>query len=163
MQVVRATMNDVDGLTVFFHRAWKESGPEHLGFTGATEETISEIASDEFLKKRLSNRDVNIYIVKDESKVLGFAATRSINRDAIELSGIIMLESAAGKGFGTQLIENAVSSGRAAGAHRMVVKTEAVNQRAIGFYKKMGFTEVGKSWENVEGTSVDIMILEKPL
>jgi ribosomal protein S18 acetylase RimI-like enzyme len=163
MQVVRATMNDVDSLSVFFHRAWKESGPEHLGFTGATEETVDEIASAEFLKKRLSNRDVNIYIVKDGSKVLGLAATRIIDRDAVELSGMIMLESATGRGFGTQLIENAVSSARAAGAHRMVVKTEVVNERAIGFYRKMGFAEVGNSWENVEGTPVDIMILEKPL
>ena len=86
---------------------------------------------------------MNIYIVKDESNVLGFAGTCFIDRDVIELSGIIMLESATGEGFGTQVIENAVSSARWVRAQRMVVKTEAVNERAIGFYKKMGVYRSG--------------------
>jgi ribosomal protein S18 acetylase RimI-like enzyme len=163
MRVDNAGMSDVDNLKVFFHRAWEESGPDRLGFTGATEETIDEITSDAFLKKRLSNPDVIIYVVREGRAVLGFASTRKIDPDAIELSGIIMLESATGKGFGTQLVERAVGSARQAGFHRMVVKTEAVNGRAIGFYKKMGFAEVGKTWETVEGTAVDVMILEMAL
>ena len=156
-------MNDVDKLIIFFHRAWEESGPARLGFTGATEETINEIASEEFLDKRLSDPNVSIYILKEGGEVLGFASTRAIDREAIELSGIIMLESATGKGFGTRLVEKAVSSARQAGFHRMVVKTEPVNERAIGFYKKMGFAEVGSTRENVEGTAVDATILERRL
>ena len=163
MQLARARMSDVDSLIIFFHRAWNESGPDHLGFTGATEETINEIASEEFLKKRLLNPDVSIYVLKDEESILGFAATRNIDRNGIELSGILMLESATGKGFGTQLIEEAVSFARQGGFRRMVVKTEVVNERAIGFYKKMEFAEVGKSMEIVEGTAVDIMILQRTL
>lgn len=163
MELVRATLNDVNGLIVFFHVAWEESSPNHLGFTGATEETIDEIGSEEFLKKRLSNPDISIYVVKDNDRILGFASTRNINRDAVELSGIIVLESATGRGFGTRLIEEAVSGARKGGFRRMVVKTEVANERAIGLYKKMGFAEVGETRENVEGTAVDIVILERPL
>lgn len=163
MELVRAALSDVDNLRVFFHVAWEESGPDHLGFTGATEETIDKIASKEFLKKRLSNPEISIYIVKENSRVLGFAGTRNINKDAIELSGMIVLESATGRGFGTQLVDKALSEARLAGFHRMVVKTEVVNGRAINFYKKMGFTEVGKTWEDVEGTAVNIMILERSI
>jgi len=156
-------MSDVDDLAVFFRRAWERSGPEHLGFTGATQDTINEIASEEFLKKRLSNPNVNIYIIKQGDEILGFASTRNIDRDAIELTGIIMFESARGKGYGTELIEKAVSSAREAGFHRMVVKTEAVNERAISFYRRMGFSEVGKTQEKVEGTAVDVLVLEMGL
>jgi len=156
-------LSDVDDLIVFFREAWAQSGPEHLGFTGATEETINEVASDEFLKKRLLNPDVNIYIIKGEDKVLGFASTRNIDREAIELSGVIMLDSATGKGFGTQLVEKAVSSAREAGFRRMVVKTEVVNERAVKFYRRMGFSEVSKTREKVEGTAVEVMILERGL
>jgi ribosomal protein S18 acetylase RimI-like enzyme len=163
MQVGKARVNDVDGLSVFFRRAWEESGPDRFGFTGVTQATINEIASREFLQKRLQDPDVNIYIVKEEGKVLGFASTRNIDQQTIELSGIIMLESATGRGFGTQLVEKTVSSARQAGFLKMVVKTEIANERAIGFYKKVGFAEVGKARENVEGTTVETLILERPL
>jgi ribosomal protein S18 acetylase RimI-like enzyme len=163
MQPVRATLEDVQSLIVFFHQAWKESGPSALGLSGATKQTINEIASERFLKERLTNPDVNIYVVKHGESVLGFAATRVIDRDTTELSGIIVLESAAGKGFGTQLVEEAVSSARQAGFHKMIVRTEVVNERAIGFYRRMEFAEVGKTRENVEGTVVDIMVLERKL
>jgi ribosomal protein S18 acetylase RimI-like enzyme len=163
MELVKATMNDVDSLIVFFHEAWEESDPDHLGFTAATEETINEIASEEFLKKRLSNPDVSIYVVKDNDRVVGFASTRNINLDAVELSGIIVLESASGKGFGTRLIEEAISEAGKAGFHRIVVKTEVANERAINLYNKMGFAKVGEARENVEDTPVEIVVLERPL
>jgi len=140
MQIDKATVEDVENLTFFFREAWEESTPRHFGFAGATEETINEIASEDFLKKRLSNPDVAIYIVKDGEKSRGFAATRKIDRDSIELSGIIMIASETGKGFGSQLIEKAIASARGAGFHKMVVKTESQNKPAIVFYKKRGFT-----------------------
>jgi ribosomal protein S18 acetylase RimI-like enzyme len=163
MKAVQATLADVQKLIAFFLQAWKEAGPRALGFTGATEETINEIASEQFLKERLSSRDVNMFIVEDKGRILGFAATRKIDEDAIELSGIIVLESATRKGIGTDLFEKVVSSARHDGFCKIVVETEVLNQRAISFYKKRGLSEVGKSRENVEGTSVDLVVLEKIL
>ena len=156
-------MADVQKLIKFFLQAWREASSGALGFTGATEETIKEIASEEFLKTRLSDPNVGIYIVEDRGKVLGFAATRKIDENIIELSGIIVAESAAGKGIGTRLIEKVISSARQVGFRQIVVKTEVLNKRAIGFYKKMGLAEVGKTTESVEGTSVDVVVLKKAL
>jgi ribosomal protein S18 acetylase RimI-like enzyme len=163
MEPVQATLADVQKLITFFLQAWKEAGSGALGFTGATEETIKEIASEEFLRERLSNRGVNMYIVEDGGKILGFAATRRIDEITIELSGIIVLESATGKGIGTELFEKVISSANHVGFRKIVVKTEVLNQRAIAFYKKMGLAEVGKTREDVEGRSVDVVILEKAL
>jgi ribosomal protein S18 acetylase RimI-like enzyme len=163
MEPVKATLADVQKLITFFLQAWREAGSGALGFTGATDETISEIASEEFLKERLSNPNVTIYVVEDLGKVLGFASTRKTDERTLELSGIIVLESATGKGIGTLLIEKAISSARQGGFRKIVVKTEVLNKRAISFYKKKGFAEVGKTTENVEGKAVDAMVLEKAL
>jgi len=163
MEAVKATVADAPKLGVFLHEAWREAGPGGLGFTGATEETINEIASEEFLLKRLTNRDVIMYIVQEEGRVLGLAATRRIDGESIELSGMIVLESATGKGLGTTLVEKALTEIRRAGFRKVVVKTEAVNRRAIRFYKKMGLKEVGRGREKVEQTNVDVVILEKVL
>lgn len=50
---------------------------------------------------------------------------------------------------------------RKAGSHKMVVKAEIVNERAISFHKKMRFTVIGKAWENVEGIAVHTRCLER--
>ena len=163
MEPVKATVADVQKLSTFFLQAWREAGSGALGFTGATEETISEIASEEFLRERLSSPDVTIYIVEDRGRILGFASTRKIDELTLELSGIIVLESATGRGIGTLLIEKAISAARQWGFRKIVVKTEVLNKRAISFYKKMGLAEIDKTTENVEGKAVDAVVLEKAL
>ena len=161
MELVRAAMADAQRLGVFLHDAWREAGPGGLGFTGATEETINEVASEEFLRKRLTNPDVRMYIVQDGERVLGLAATRKIDAGSVELSGMMVLESATGQGVGTALVKKVLNEIHRAGFRKVVVKTEAINRRAIQFYKKMGLKEVGRGREQVEETRVEIVILEK--
>jgi len=163
MGPAEATFADVQKLIVFFLKAWEEAGPGAFGFTGATQETINEIASEEFLKERLSKRDVKMYFVEDGGNILGLAVTRKIDENAIELSGIIVLEASTRKGIGTELFEKVISSAKHDGFGKIVVKTEVLNQRAIGFYKKKGLSEVGKTRENVEGRPVDLVVLERCL
>jgi len=163
MQVTKATLSDVAGLGVFLHEAWREAGSGGLGFTGATEETINEVASEEFLRKRLTNPDVQMFVVNDKGRVVGLAATRKIDAGSVELSGMVVLESATGRGIGTMLVEKVLTELRLAGFKKLVVKTEAINERAIKFYEKMGLSQVGRGREKVESTAVDVVILEKAL
>ena len=164
MQAVRAELRDVAKLTSFFRQAWGEAGGQGaLGFTGATEDTINEIASEEFLRKRLRNPDVRIWIVEEAGRVLGFAATRRVDHERIELSGIVVLESTTSRGIGTLLAEKALADAREARFRKVVVKTETKNDRAIGFYRKLGFAIMGEGREPVEGGNVPVTILEKEL
>ncbi len=43
------------------------------------------------------------------------------------------------------------------------MKTEVFNDRAIGFYKKNGFTDTRKASENVGRMKVPVQVLEKRL
>ena len=164
MHPVRATLADVGKLGSFLQEAWKEAGSGALGFTGATEDTIREIASEEFLRKRLTDPDVALYIAEEEGgRVVGFAATRRVNETTLELSGLIVLQTQAGRGIGTRLAEKAASDARLAGYRRLIVKTETGNQPALKFYKKLGLSETGTEEESVEGTKVSVVVLEKTL
>lgn len=46
MGPVEATFADLQKLIAFFLKVWEEAGPGAFGFTGATEKTINEIASE---------------------------------------------------------------------------------------------------------------------
>jgi ribosomal protein S18 acetylase RimI-like enzyme len=162
--VVRpARLNDVEPLGVFFIRAWRESGPGALGFTGATDEAIRTISTVDFLTQRLHSPNIRIVIAEKDRIVLGFASIRATGRREGELSAIVVLESAAGVGLGTKLLRKASEAATKMGLEHLTVKTEAVNQRAIRFYKKNGFTESGKVQEKVGRAKVSLMVLEKRL
>ncbi|MFQ5518169.1 MAG: GNAT family N-acetyltransferase, partial [Acidimicrobiia bacterium] len=61
------------------------------------------------------------------------------------------------------LVERMVATARAAGHVKMIVHTETDNDRAVGFYGAMGFTTVGSTVEDVEGTHVDVWELRRDL
>jgi ribosomal protein S18 acetylase RimI-like enzyme len=162
--VVRpARKSDAFALSAFFTRAWKEAGPGALGFTGATDESINAISSEEFLSHRLSSLSVRIVVAELDRTVLGFASIRVIGKREGELSGVVVLESASGRGLGTKLVRRASETAGNLGLERLTVKTEAANQRAIRFYKKSGFTESGRTSEKVGRVRASLMILEKKL
>jgi ribosomal protein S18 acetylase RimI-like enzyme len=154
---------DATRLSEFFKRAWRESGPDALGFTGATDKAIKEIASREFLIQRITSPRTRILIAERNRRVLGFASLRTLGREKGELSGIVVLPSESGKGFGTRLVEKAFRVATKLGVKRLVVKTEVFNDRAIGFYQKNGFVKTRKTNEKVGRKKVPVQVLEKRL
>jgi N-acetylglutamate synthase-like GNAT family acetyltransferase len=154
---------DATALAEFFRRAWREAGPGALGFTGATDKAMKEIASEEFLVRRLKSPRVRIVIVERNRRVLGFASVRTLARETGELSGIVVLGSESGGGLGTRLVEKACKVAAEVGIRKMIVKTEVFNERAIGFYRKNGFAETSKATEKVGKMKVRVQVLEKRL
>ena len=162
--VVRpARKNDASALGAFFLRAWKEAGPGALGFTGATEDAIKIIASEEFLARRLTSPNVRLVVAERGNEILGFASLRLLEKAKTELTGIVVIGSASGGGVGTRLLRKACESGSKLGYREVVVKTEAANDRAIRFYKDNGFTETRKAVEKIGRVKVPVLILEKIL
>ncbi|MGD1054680.1 MAG: GNAT family N-acetyltransferase [Nitrososphaerales archaeon] len=163
MAVRPARPDDVPRLSTFVIQAWKEAGPDALGFTGATDEAIKEIASEEFLEKMLSSPRILMVVAEEDGKIIGFSSVRRVKEREAELSGIIVLESATGRGVGTKLLRKAVGAAKRRGYFSMLVKTEVANERAIRFYRRAGFTESGKVVEKVGRTKVALRLMVKRL
>jgi ribosomal protein S18 acetylase RimI-like enzyme len=162
-EVRPARPNDVAKLSEFFVEAWREAGPGAMGFTGATDAAIKEVSSPEFLKRRLASPNAQIVVAEEERKVVGFASVRLMEGLEAELTGIVVLGRASGRGVGTRLLRKAAEGARRRGCARMSVTTEAANAKAIGFYKKAGFTESRKSMEKRGSTRVAVQVLVRKL
>ena len=156
-----ARPNDDSKLSSFFVEAWKEAGPGALGFAGATDEAIREIASEEFLKKRLATPAIQMMVAEEERRIIGFSSMRKAEAREAELSGMAVLESATGKGVESRLLRKALDAARKRGFNSVRVKTEATNERAISFYRKAGFTESGKAVERVGGAKMALQFMVK--
>jgi len=163
LAVRAATPSDVPSLKTFFGEAWKEAGPDALGFTGATEEAIHDIASKRFLHSLIARTDRHVVVASKGGRVLGFCALKALGSGVAELSGIVVLESATGKGIGTRLLRRSGTIAKKRGYERIIVKTETNNKRAISFYKKMGFSETKKVSEDIGKAKVKLLVLEESI
>jgi ribosomal protein S18 acetylase RimI-like enzyme len=143
--------------------AWKRAGPGALGWTGATEDTIQEIASEKYLKKLVSNPKMKFLVSEENGEITGFAVNRAQDSSTMELAGIIVREDLLGKGIGNLLLSKCVEFAREAGFVSMMVKTEMSNERAISFYLKKGFLQVGDIVETVETSKVELAVLKLAL
>ena len=164
VRIVRtARPNDDSMLSAFLVEAWKEAGPGALGFTGATDAAIAEIASEGFLKKRLATTAIQMTVAEEGRGIIGFSSVRSLGARDAELSGLVVLEGETGRGVGTRLLRKALETARRRGFSSVRVKTEAANQRAISFYKKSGFTESGKAVEKTGSARAQLLLMTKRL
>ena len=94
---------------------------------------------------------------------MGFASLRTEGALKMELSGIVVLQGESGAGIGTRLVRKALGTAARLGSRAVTVRTEAVNRRAIGFYKKNGFTETGRTTAKVGRSRVTFLVLQKTL
>jgi ribosomal protein S18 acetylase RimI-like enzyme len=152
--------NDISELKSFVLEAWRLAGSSALGWTGATDENIAEIASDSFLRGFLHNPHLKVFVSKTEGKIVGFCAIRKIDDASLELAGIVVRQDHLGKGIGTDLFQKARKEAVKSGFTTMIVKTESNNERALAFYRSKGFVEQEQVIEEVNGVKVNLTTLK---
>ncbi len=97
---------------------------------------------------------------------VGFALVGRPDLDAakagdIELKRIYSLSRFHGSGLGAALMREAIAA--AEGHRRLLLGVYAGNERALAFYRKQGFAEIGTRRFNVGGTLYDDRVLARPL
>lgn len=96
-------------------------------------------------------------------KVLGFAAARRLNENTIERSGIIVLESATGKGIGIRVIEKVISSAREVGFRQIVVRIEVLTKGRSAFTRRWALRRLGRQQRVLKAQMLTWVVLEKAL
>jgi len=163
IEVREATLADIDAFASFLRTAWDEAGPDAPGFAGATEEVIAELTRPELIRQRIEGIGRRMYVAVESDRVVGFAATRRITAQAVDLAGVVVLQSRTGSGIGTRLLDLVATEARDSGYKRIQVLTETSNDRARAFYEANGFTLAGATTEQAEGTTVEVWELWRVL
>ena len=96
--------------------------------------------------------------------VLGPAEVDLDLRDAdVELRRIYVLQDFHKGGLGARLLDAVIACAKAAGFQRLLLSVYSVNENAIGFYARQGFTKVGEHKFKVGSNDYDDLILAKDL
>jgi len=89
-----------------------------------------------------------IFVMREEGRVrpmVSLLATADLRRGglAFVLEDLIVLRECRGRGIASQLIAHALDFARTERAVQVCLLTDAVNQRAIALYEKLGFVRHG--------------------
>lgn len=93
-------------------------------------------------------------VAADGGIVIGTGAIRRIDDETAELRRMWMLADYHGRGIGYRLATELLAFARAAGYRRVRLSTDAQQQRAIGFYQRLGFYPI----ERYRDTDDDVFL-----
>jgi ribosomal protein S18 acetylase RimI-like enzyme len=141
--------------------------PERIEMTKAyAKETFAEAE----IRGQLSDKKIRYYIAHNNDEVVGYAKTviGEIPSEvrlapSIELEKIYLLETAKGKGFGKLFFEQLKSLARKDGRKSIWLAVYEDNFEATGFYRKLGFKEIGRrefkfSWQGADYKDIDVLM-----
>jgi ribosomal-protein-alanine N-acetyltransferase len=154
---------DAAAIGAFMLAAWRMAGPDALGYSGATEDVMAEITTEAAVAARIAPPERRMFVARHDGAVVGFAATRHLRDDEVELAGIIVAPDMAGRGIGSELFDAALATAREGGYRKMVVRTETDNDPAVAFYEKHGFVKKQEIIQEVEGTKIAVWELTRDL
>lgn len=81
----------------------------------------------------------------------------------LQLKRIYLLGKFQGDGLGRRLAETAISHARTHGAERLLLGVYAANEKALSFYARAGFEQIGTRTFNVGGLDYDDKVMAKKL
>ena len=132
------TEDDIDGVLDVLEAVAAE------GRWIGSEAPIDRAARGESMRSSLGDPSTFAGFVADaEGTVVGSIGLSLAPYGVVDL-GMAMLDGYRGCGIGTRLLDLGVGWARQVGAHKMALQVWPHNERAIGLYKKAGFTEEGR-------------------
>jgi ribosomal protein S18 acetylase RimI-like enzyme len=151
-QIVKAVPEDALGITTVLYKTWLDTYPNPE--LGITKEDIEESYKESFSQESLDNQKLNIestpknqlrLVAKVNGQVVG-VSTVVVNEDFNQLRTIYVLPDFQGKGIGRLLWEEAKKF--CDQKKPTIVQVATYNQKALSFYKSLGFVDTGKRWSD---------------
>lgn len=152
------------GARTFYDTFAKDNKPENI------EAYLKASFSPEIQFKELSERDNIFLIVEADNMPIGYAqliinnADEAIHRTRpLEIRRIYASQEYLGKGVGKELMHGTIREARQQECDCVWLGVWEKNQRAIDFYKKWGFREVGTHPFSVGGDPQNDYVMELEL
>lgn len=116
----------------------------------------------ELLKKQISNPHVHFLIALDEEgKIIGLSTAVENDGGNIVLGRLYIHPESQRQGIGADLLQQSIN--RFPDAKKIHLEVEENDIKGVNFYRKSGFKETGERIENIEGTRLKVLIMEKGL
>ena len=97
-------------------------------------------------------------VALDQGRVIGTGAIRRLDGDAAELKRLWLLEAYQGRGIGYQLMQTLLRFAQTTGYRRIRLQTDRKQDRAIRFYKRIGFQPIKCDSEDPDDICMEMVL-----
>ena len=137
----KADDKDIIDLSRRFHQFFEDKNSqvyqENIVKFGIPEEYVRK--AFEKLLKAVSSGEATLYLALKKKEIIGFAQIIEQDSNTAELDRLLVFPEHAGKGVGTELLNQAVLDQKERGAKTILVKAGKEETHARRFYEKNGF------------------------
>ncbi len=160
IEVQRAQVEEVPEIKRVLSSTWIDTYGEIY-----SEEAIQKITSrwhaPELLASQIQNPDFFFGVAKENGVIVGLTTVRKLDKETLFMYRLYISPDRQRQGIGSRLLDEALRI--FPGIKRIKLEVEERNHKAISFYEKMGFKEVGRKVEEVEGEKRPLIEMEKKL
>lgn len=168
IEIKKVTLTDLEQLQEISRQTFNETFA-----SGNTQENMTKYLNEGFsrdkLTAELNDKNAEFYFAALDNNVIGYlkinfgqAQTELQDDQALEIERIYVLKEFHGKKVGQVLYEKAMEIAKQKNADYIWLGVWEENPRAIGFYKKNGFTEFDKHiFKLGDEEQTDIMMKKK--
>jgi ribosomal protein S18 acetylase RimI-like enzyme len=139
-----------------------------------TEEMMTKYINDNFsidvIKEKVANKNTQFYFAMENDKIVGYiqinqsvAQTDLRDEDNLEIERLYVNHEEKGKGIGRFLCESMVPIGQSLGKKYIWLGVWDENEKAMAFYKKIGYVPFGEHPFYFEGIVENDILLKKVL
>lgn len=163
-----ANLSDVVKLSILFKQVYIAT----YGIEGVSDEFANFITTQfsvERLEKLINDSHENLIVAVYKNNLVGVAEIEFNKKcpvgefTAPELNKLYILEWFCGKGIGEKLIKEAEKIIRSKGINQMWLWVLESNSRAIHFYKKHGYKEIGNASFQMQVNKYENVVMLKEL
>jgi putative acetyltransferase len=110
----------------------------------------------------LAGPDITFVSLREEGRLLGIGAIKTLDPTHVELKSIHTAEEARGNGVGRAIVEHLIGLARDGGARRVSLETGSMEEFAPSrsLYSRVGFVECGPFAEYVPSRNSTYMTME---
>ncbi|TGL22545.1 GNAT family N-acetyltransferase [Leptospira yanagawae] len=121
-------------------------------------DVIEKITSDwhsiRNITGQIESNDVIFQVALIGTNLIGLITLYQINSESFQLGRLYVLKEFQREGIGEKLFAKSLLILREKNVKRILVEIEKENRKAIDFYHKIGFFEVGQKSENLFGNNI---------
>ena len=156
LEIVDLSAETLPDVGELWHSGWHDAHAE------ITPPALTKLRTKSDFERRLREAHFPVLVAIDADIVLGFVATIEN-----QLYQIFVAKAAHGQGVAAALMEAATAKMRESGAQAMWLSCAVGNHRAVAFYEKTGWTNVGENVVSVDTSDgpfeLNVLRFEKPL
>lgn len=161
MWIRTASERDLQEIRTLLINAWHDTY-DSIYSADKVSEINEEWHSLNALKPKLTQPDSEFILADAGEGISGMAFASTRDGKVVDLHQLYVLPQSQGQGVGTLLLEELESC--FAEARRIRLEVEETNAKALAFYEKAGFHEVGRTDDcGAAGSGLPALVLEKTI